>query len=75
MQTIDNPEALGKLIRDERKSQGLTQEQFAALAGVGARFVRELEHGKPGCEMGLTFRVLEALGMRVALASRRGATS
>ena len=33
-------------VRDTRKRQNLTQEQLAATAGVGVRFIRELEHGK-----------------------------
>ena len=38
-------EKLGTLIRHVRKEHGLTQEQLAATAGVGVRFIRELERG------------------------------
>jgi transcriptional regulator with XRE-family HTH domain len=37
MQTIPTGKSLGALIRRERKTQGLTQEQLAGLTGVGAR--------------------------------------
>ncbi|MDO4545526.1 MAG: type II toxin-antitoxin system Y4mF family antitoxin [Bacillota bacterium] len=37
---------IGKYIKEERKKAGLTQEEFALRAGLGLRFVRELEQGK-----------------------------
>ena len=37
---------IGKYIKEERKKAGLTQEEFAMRAGLGLRFVRELEQGK-----------------------------
>ncbi len=37
---------LGDFVRQERKRAGLTQEEFAVRAGLGLRFVRELEQGK-----------------------------
>ena len=37
---------IGEYIKQERKKAGLTQEEFAMRAGLGLRFVRELEQGK-----------------------------
>ena len=37
---------IGNYINEERKKAGLTQEEFAMRAGLGLRFVRELEQGK-----------------------------
>ena len=37
---------IGEYIKTERKKAGLTQEEFALRAGLGLRFVRELEQGK-----------------------------
>lgn len=71
MKIVSSQVSLGNLIRAERKRQGLTQEQLAALAGVGVRFVRELEKGKESCQIGLAFQVLVTLGMSVHV-SRRG---
>lgn len=70
MQAISDSQSLGALIRAERKSQGLTQEQLAALSGVGIRFVRELELGKDSCRIGLTLTVMKTLGLRVNVTSR-----
>jgi y4mF family transcriptional regulator len=71
MQTISDTRALGALIRAERKTQGLTQEQLAAVSGVGIRFVRELELGKESCRLGLTLGVMKTLGLSLNVVSRR----
>ncbi|MBN9428680.1 MAG: helix-turn-helix transcriptional regulator [Burkholderiales bacterium] len=68
--TLDS-KSLGRLIRDERKGQHLTQEQLAGLTGVGVRFVRELEAGKESCQLGRSLQVLSALGLSLQVGSRR----
>lgn len=70
MSTVSNAQALGEAIRQERKRQNVTQAELAALAGVGVRFLRELEHGKSGCQLGHTFLVLNTLGITVSAKSR-----
>ncbi len=67
---IQNIQALGLLIQKTRKAQKLTQEQLAALSGVGVRFLRELEHGKESCHLGKTFEILKALGIDVFVKRR-----
>jgi len=56
---------LGRVIKIARKAQGLTQEALAASSGVGIRFVRELEEGKPSCHLGKTLSVLKAVGVEI----------
>lgn len=70
MATVADSLTLGKLIRSERKRQQLTQEQLAAVAGVGVRFVRELESGKETCRLGLALALLQTLGFTVSVAAR-----
>ena len=70
MNIVKDQNQLGKLIRTERKRQRLTQEQLAGLSGVGVRFVRELEHGKEGCQIGLAFTVMQTLGLSVRVTGR-----
>ena len=70
MHTVANSKELGALIRGNRKAQGLTQEQLAAIAGVGTRFVRELEAGKESCQLGRALFVLDVLGLRVSIQGR-----
>jgi len=37
---------LSAFIKYQRKKLGITQEELATKAGVGVRFIRELEQGK-----------------------------
>lgn len=62
---------LGILIRQERKQQGLTQEQRAGMSGVGVRFLRELEAGKESCQIGRAMHVLAGLGLIVSVGRRQ----
>ncbi len=59
---ITDPASLGAAIRHARREQNLTQEELALVAGVGRRFVIELEAAKPTAQVGAVLRVLGALG-------------
>lgn len=59
---IDTPASLGQAARTARKQLGLTQPQLALAAGVGVRFIVELEAGKPTLRLENVLRVLHALG-------------
>lgn len=61
---------LGHSVRNARKKQHLTQEQLAALCGVGTRFLRELEHGKETCHVGKVLLVAEVLGLEIRITER-----
>lgn len=37
---------IANYVKENRKKLGLTQEEFAMRAGLGLRFVRDLEQGK-----------------------------
>ena len=54
----------GNLIKTTRKKSGLTQAELAAASGVGARFVRELEQGKPTCQLEKSLRIASMLGIK-----------
>ena len=43
---------IGKYVKAERKKLGLTQEEFALRAGLGLRFVRDLEQFVRDLEQG-----------------------
>ena len=68
--TVQDSHSLGEMIRRERKRQNLTQEQLAAVAGVGVRFVREMERGKETCRIGLAIKVMHTLGLSLVVSSR-----
>jgi y4mF family transcriptional regulator len=57
--------SLGQLVRTTRESSGRSQAEFAALAGVGRRFLSELENGKPTLEIGKVLQVLSAAGIDI----------
>ena len=62
MTTIKSPQELGDALRSARKQLGLTQPQLALAAGVGVRFIVDLESGKPTVRFNSVMRVIEALG-------------
>lgn len=61
------PRQLGKVVRDTRKSLGVTQKKLALTSGTGARFIIDLEKGKETCQIGKTLTILHTLGIRLAL--------
>ena len=56
---------LSKLIKGKRKQLGLTQEELSFKSGVGIRFVRELETGKPTLRMDKVNQVLKLFGVEL----------
>jgi y4mF family transcriptional regulator len=50
-----------------RKSAGLTQPELAERSGVGLRFVRELEQGKPSVRLDKVKKVIDLLGHELCL--------
>jgi HTH-type transcriptional regulator/antitoxin HipB len=60
---ILKPEDLGKMIRDARKVQGLTQADLAAISGTNRMFIGDVEHGKATSQIGKVLSVLSALGI------------
>ena len=54
---------IGEYIKQERKKAGLTQEEFAMRAGLGLRFIRELEQGKETVRLDKVNQALAMFGM------------
>jgi uncharacterized protein len=53
------------LIKEKRKQLGLTQLQLAEKAGVGLRFLRELEQGKSTLRIDKVNQVLQLFGYQM----------
>ncbi len=53
---------LSQFVKNKRKSLGLTQEDLSFKAGVGLRFVRDLEQGKLTLQMDKVNQVLLLFG-------------
>lgn len=62
MSSIQTTEQLGDALRAARKHLGLTQPQLALAAGVGVRFIVDLEAGKATLRLENVLRVIDALG-------------
>lgn len=53
---------LGEYIRKKRDLHNLTQLELAERSGVGVRFVRDLERGKPTVQLDKVNQVLALFG-------------
>ncbi|TWF47589.1 helix-turn-helix transcriptional regulator [Neorhizobium alkalisoli] len=62
---VRSPADIGALVRTVRKEQNLRQDQLAGVAGVGLRFIVDLEAGKPTAQIGKVLQVLQTLGCSV----------
>ena len=67
---IDSFKNLGDLIRTVRNAKDLSQQELADMAGVGRRFVSELENGKATLEIGRVLTVCQALGIDLVARKR-----
>jgi HTH-type transcriptional regulator/antitoxin HipB len=70
--SVTTPGQLGHALRAARKTRGLRLEDLALAAGVGVRFLSELERGKPTVRLAETLRVAAALGVRLSIEDPRG---
>ena len=57
--------SLNEFVKKKRKEAGLTQKDLAEKAGVGLRFVRELENAKPTLQINKINQVLMLFGYEV----------
>lgn len=57
---------LSNFVKEKRKLFGLTQNDLAIRAGVGLRFLRELEQGKTTLRMDKVNQVLNLFGEELA---------
>lgn len=56
---------LSVFVKEKRRLAGLTQPELAEKAGVGLRFVRELEQGKATLRLDKVNQVLQLFGHQV----------
>jgi HTH-type transcriptional regulator / antitoxin HipB len=65
--SLTTPGELGAAFKAARIARGLRLEDLALAAGVGRRFLGELERGKPTVRLAETLRVAEALGVSITM--------
>lgn len=56
---------LANFLKEKRKSVNLTQPELAEKAGVGLRFVREMEQGKQSLRLDKVNQLLQLFGYKV----------
>lgn len=56
---------LSDFLKEKRKKLKLTQQQLAEKAGVGLRFIREMEQGKTTLRMDKVNQVLKLFGQEL----------
>jgi len=60
-----NTEELIEFVKNKRSDLGLAQEELAKRAGVGLRFVRDLEQGKETVQINKVNQILVLFGYKV----------
>ena len=63
---------IAEFVREKRKEYGLTQLDLSMKTGVGIRFVRELEAGKPTIRLDKTNQVLALFDAEVSVQAKNG---
>ena len=61
--------SIAKYVKQMRKETALTQVELSEKAGVGLRFVRELEQGKKSLRLDKVNQVLNLFGSEVGVVS------
>ncbi len=56
---------LNNFIKEKRNAAGLTQPELAEKAGVGLRFIRDIEQGKESLRLDKVNQVLQLFGHQV----------
>ena len=64
---------IGLYVKQKRKQAGLTQVELAKKAGVGLRFLRELERGKESLRCDTVNQVLALFGAKLSVEDKNGA--
>lgn len=61
-----NENKLSRFVKEQRKLYHLTQMDLSERSGVGLRFVRDLEQGKPTLRIDKVNQVLNMFGAELA---------
>ena len=64
MEAIEN--AFGQTVRQYREKQGISQEDFAAKAGIHRTYISSIELGKVQVSIAIADKLAEALGVSLS---------
>ena len=62
---MKNRNIISGFLKSERKAAGITQKELALKAGVGLRFIRDVEQGKTSFRADTLNKVLKLFGKTV----------
>lgn len=62
---ITNTDEIIHFVKNRRKQLGMTQEELSRRAGVGLRFIRDMEQGKESLRLDKVNQVLALFGHKV----------
>jgi DNA-binding XRE family transcriptional regulator len=62
-----NSAVVGSLVRRARTAAGLSQTQLGQRIGASRFWVAQLKKGKPGAELGLAIKAMQAVGLAVRI--------
>lgn len=60
-----NTDEIIRFVKNRRKQLGMTQEELSRRAGVGLRFIRDMEQGKESLRLDKVNQVLALFGHKV----------
>lgn len=67
MESLNNPQAAGRMIRGRRREMGMSQAQLAERAGVSRKFVASFESGHERAELGKFMMLASALDWSITM--------
>ena len=65
--SVKTPRELGRVVRAVRRSQGIRQDDLAAMVGSSHVTLMNIERGKEGVALGRVMEVMHELGVRLQL--------
>lgn len=64
---VHTSDEFGRILRTNRKRQGVTLETVSDFSTLGLRFLSELERGKEGASLGKSLRAANMAGLEVIM--------
>lgn len=72
---VVSPETLGRAIKRQRKSNGITQREAGEAFRLDQSTVSDIENGTPGTRLETLFRLLAALDLEMVIRSKKSFSS
>ena len=70
-QVVRLPRQLGAIIQNERRRQGMTQQQLASLIGKQQKTISSIENGSAGTKLDTLLSVIARLDLDIQIVPRQ----